>query len=76
MELKKYGEIKHLISYSINKIGLVFKVSNDNSEILYVFVTPKKIQKYVELSVDYKVYYENEYKKLHLEDDWNSIRGY
>jgi hypothetical protein len=75
-EVDKYGKIKHLLSYSLNKKGFVVKAISCNSRNLYIFVKPKKIQKYAELAIDYKVYNDIEYEKLHLEDDWNFIRGY
>lgn len=66
-------EIKKLIQYSKNDLGLVVMILTHTDDIRYVSIIPKPEQNYAELDVSYTIYTEEEYKKLNLNDDWIRI---
>jgi hypothetical protein len=66
--------VKRLLKYSNNKLGLIVMIKDNNNIIKYIKITPRSVQRYAELEVDYKIYSEEEYKKMNLKDDWVKIR--
>ena len=65
--------IKKLIQYSENQLGIVIMVLLENKAIYYVAIKPKPEQSYAELDVTYTLYSGQDYKKLKLRDKWYKI---
>ncbi len=68
--------LKSMKKYSTNKFGLVVYVETIDKKYYYISIKPKpkEEQVYAELQVNYKIFTEQEYKKLDLQDHWHKIR--
>ena len=67
--------VKKINAYTINENLFFVKFSTSKNTIVYVKITPKKEQMYVELDVDYLVYSEEEFFKLKFSEelDWVEV---